>query len=371
MSDRPATDSTGPPPTRRGEGRRDHAQRPLLHAHLDRRRRPGPAALPPDDPAGGHRRRTGLVLHRQHQRAGRQHQRREARQPGLHRRLDLVLGRGSRHRRPRRAKTDELWNSMVEAWFPEGKDSPDLALLRSSRTPPSTGTPRAAGSRRRWRSRRRRSPASGRAGTASPSSSDAQRLRSRSRRPAAIPAMVTASTSSPKVSASQTRRTGAEPEAQVHPRPACVRRQRDRPGQLHPAALGAVDEVPGRLDLDGLEVLVAVRRSRGSRRRRDSPCHCGCTDRAARRERGTKRSTDRGKYQPPRPLPSCTSHGHTCSGGAGASKPRSITTSASGTSVVARPRRTRPRRRWPPRRRTVSSSAPSCSTGVLDREGTP
>jgi general stress protein 26 len=29
-----------------------------------------------------------------------------------------------------RAKTDELWNSMVEAWFPEGKDSPDLALLR-------------------------------------------------------------------------------------------------------------------------------------------------------------------------------------------------------------------------------------------------
>jgi len=29
-----------------------------------------------------------------------------------------------------RAKTDELWNSMVEAWFPEGQDSPDLALLR-------------------------------------------------------------------------------------------------------------------------------------------------------------------------------------------------------------------------------------------------
>jgi len=27
------------------------------------------------------------------------------------------------------AKVDELWNSMVEAWFPEGKDSPDLALL--------------------------------------------------------------------------------------------------------------------------------------------------------------------------------------------------------------------------------------------------
>ncbi|KRF21008.1 hypothetical protein ASG90_00910 [Nocardioides sp. Soil797] len=29
-----------------------------------------------------------------------------------------------------RSKIDELWNSMVEAWFPEGKDSPDLRLLR-------------------------------------------------------------------------------------------------------------------------------------------------------------------------------------------------------------------------------------------------
>ena len=27
------------------------------------------------------------------------------------------------------AKVDELWNPMVEAWFPDGKDSPDLALL--------------------------------------------------------------------------------------------------------------------------------------------------------------------------------------------------------------------------------------------------
>ena len=27
------------------------------------------------------------------------------------------------------AKVDELWNSMVEAWFPDGKDSPDVALL--------------------------------------------------------------------------------------------------------------------------------------------------------------------------------------------------------------------------------------------------
>lgn len=29
-----------------------------------------------------------------------------------------------------RAKIDELWNSGVEAWFPDGKDSPDVALLR-------------------------------------------------------------------------------------------------------------------------------------------------------------------------------------------------------------------------------------------------
>lgn len=27
------------------------------------------------------------------------------------------------------AKISELWNSMVEAWFPDGQDSPDLALL--------------------------------------------------------------------------------------------------------------------------------------------------------------------------------------------------------------------------------------------------
>jgi general stress protein 26 len=28
-----------------------------------------------------------------------------------------------------RAKIDELWNPMVEAWFPEGKDGADVALL--------------------------------------------------------------------------------------------------------------------------------------------------------------------------------------------------------------------------------------------------
>jgi general stress protein 26 len=28
-----------------------------------------------------------------------------------------------------RAKIDELWNDMVEAWFPEGKESPDVTLL--------------------------------------------------------------------------------------------------------------------------------------------------------------------------------------------------------------------------------------------------
>lgn len=29
-----------------------------------------------------------------------------------------------------RAKIDELWNSQVKAWFPDGKDDPDLALLK-------------------------------------------------------------------------------------------------------------------------------------------------------------------------------------------------------------------------------------------------
>jgi general stress protein 26 len=30
------------------------------------------------------------------------------------------------------AKIDDLWNPMVEAWFPDGKDSPDLTLLHVS-----------------------------------------------------------------------------------------------------------------------------------------------------------------------------------------------------------------------------------------------
>ena len=29
-----------------------------------------------------------------------------------------------------RAKVDELWNTFAEAWFPEGKDDPHLALIR-------------------------------------------------------------------------------------------------------------------------------------------------------------------------------------------------------------------------------------------------
>ncbi len=28
------------------------------------------------------------------------------------------------------AKIDELWNTFAEAWFPEGKDDPHLALIR-------------------------------------------------------------------------------------------------------------------------------------------------------------------------------------------------------------------------------------------------
>ena len=29
-----------------------------------------------------------------------------------------------------RAKIDELWNPQAKAWFPKGKDDPDLTLLR-------------------------------------------------------------------------------------------------------------------------------------------------------------------------------------------------------------------------------------------------
>lgn len=39
-----------------------------------------------------------------------------------------VAGTGVLH--DDRAKIEELWNPMVEAWFPEGKDSPDLRLLK-------------------------------------------------------------------------------------------------------------------------------------------------------------------------------------------------------------------------------------------------
>jgi general stress protein 26 len=29
-----------------------------------------------------------------------------------------------------RAKTDELWNKQAQAWFPEGRDDPSIALIR-------------------------------------------------------------------------------------------------------------------------------------------------------------------------------------------------------------------------------------------------
>lgn len=38
-----------------------------------------------------------------------------------------VAGHGSLHQD--RAKIDELWNPVVEAWFPEGKDAANVALL--------------------------------------------------------------------------------------------------------------------------------------------------------------------------------------------------------------------------------------------------
>src|SRR5262245_30402048 len=54
----------------------------------------------------------------------------------------------------------------------------------------------------------------------------------------------------------------------------------------------------------------------------------GSIRRSARRDLGRSRSTLRGRYQPPRFLPSWTNHGQTWSGGAGRSKARSMTTSA-------------------------------------------
>lgn len=39
-----------------------------------------------------------------------------------------VAGTGSLH--DDRGKIEELWNPMVETWFPEGKDAPDLRLLK-------------------------------------------------------------------------------------------------------------------------------------------------------------------------------------------------------------------------------------------------
>lgn len=39
-----------------------------------------------------------------------------------------VAGTGTLHHD--RQKIEELWNPMVEAWFPDGKDSPELRLLK-------------------------------------------------------------------------------------------------------------------------------------------------------------------------------------------------------------------------------------------------
>lgn len=43
-----------------------------------------------------------------------------------------VAGNGTLHQDS--AKTDDLWNPMVEAWFPDGKDSPSLRLLKVEST---------------------------------------------------------------------------------------------------------------------------------------------------------------------------------------------------------------------------------------------
>jgi general stress protein 26 len=58
------------------------------------------------------------------------------------------------------AKKKELWNSGVEAWFPQGPDDDSVVLIRCRRIPRSTGTA-PAGWPRRSASRRRRPAGSG------------------------------------------------------------------------------------------------------------------------------------------------------------------------------------------------------------------
>ena len=38
----------------------------------------------------------------------------------------------------------DMWNQVVEAWFPDGPDTPRWSCSTSTRTPPSTGPARAA-----------------------------------------------------------------------------------------------------------------------------------------------------------------------------------------------------------------------------------
>jgi general stress protein 26 len=58
-----------------------------------------------------------------------------------------ITGRGTVVRD--RAKAKELWTELHRAWFPDGLDDPNLALLRVDVTTPSSGTAPAARSCRR------------------------------------------------------------------------------------------------------------------------------------------------------------------------------------------------------------------------------
>ena len=144
---------------------------------------------------------------------------------------------------------------MVEAWFPDGKDSADVALLLvESDSAEYWDTPGGriasalafvedeAHRRAAQRAQRHRRPLRD------------HRSRSRSRRPAAIPAMVSASTEPPEALGQPDPSHGGEPESQVHPRAGGGRGEGDRPRELHPAALRAVDQVSRGFDLHGLEV---------------------------------------------------------------------------------------------------------------------
>jgi len=105
------------------------------------------------------------------------------------------------------------------------------------------------------------------------------------------------------------------------------RREGDRPAHVHLSSARPVDQRRRCVDDGDLERLVPAAVV-GITSPTTRLCHVTSRRRAARRRRGTKRSTDLGRYHPARCFPSWMTQGHTASGGASSVKARSMTTSA-------------------------------------------